>query len=136
MRQPSLQPIACLAALLWIALAPAMATNPPDVARGERRCGWFENPTPGNATLTDRDGEWEIAAQGGHEADGDWPDFTDAQWVPTHGHHGYGCACLTMRADPATHLVASIGKATARPLATCRGDRSLREPPHAETDED
>ncbi|HET7863945.1 MAG TPA: DUF4087 domain-containing protein, partial [Burkholderiaceae bacterium] len=34
------------------------------------RCGWFDNPTPGNATLVDRDGEWTIGLQGGHQASG------------------------------------------------------------------
>ncbi|WEN16922.1 DUF4087 domain-containing protein [Rhodanobacter sp. AS-Z3] len=96
----------------------------------QQRCGWFENPTPGNATLTDRDGEWEIASQGGHQADGDWPEFTDAQWVETNGHYGYGCACLSVRSDPQTHAILSIAKATARPLAICRRDQSLHEPAH------
>lgn len=30
----------------------------------ETRCGWFHNPTPNNATLTDRDGEWVVSTQG------------------------------------------------------------------------
>ncbi len=51
----------CLLALTLACLAlPAHAA-----AKVERRCGWFENPTPANATLTDRDGTWEIASQGG-----------------------------------------------------------------------
>lgn len=31
------------------------------------RCGWFDNPTPGNASPTDRDGQWLIGLQGGHQ---------------------------------------------------------------------
>jgi hypothetical protein len=115
----------------WM-LTPALAT---DHAAGERRCGWFENPTPGNATLTDRDGEWEIATQGGHQADGDWPEFSDAQWVETNGHHGYGCACMTVIGDGQAHTVSSISKATARPLSVCRKDRHLHEPVHELDDE-
>jgi hypothetical protein len=122
------RPVAAFAArlLLGSALLPAPASG----AQGAgRRCGWFDNSTPGNATLADRDGEWTIGIQGGHQADGDWPEFSDAQWVETNsGHHGYGCACLTMRVDPATRNVVSISKATARPLATCRRDKTLHEP--------
>ncbi len=42
----------------------------------ETRCGWVENPTPGNWSLMDHDGEWEIGIQGGRQAEGpDFPDF-------------------------------------------------------------
>lgn len=120
------------AMLLAVPLTPALAA---DTAPLEQRCGWFENPTPGNATLTDREGEWEIGVQGGHQADGDWPEFTDAQWVETNGHHGYGCACLSVRSDRQTHTVLSIARATAKPLTVCRGDKRLREPVHELDDE-
>ena len=65
----------CRAAVLLSApvLSPAIAAN---ARRAERRCGWYENPTPGNVTLTDRDGTWIIAMQGGHEAKGDGPEFS------------------------------------------------------------
>jgi hypothetical protein len=36
-------------------------------AAEENRCGWFSNPTPGNAWLKDRDGEWTIGTQGNHD---------------------------------------------------------------------
>jgi len=109
-------------------LSPAIAANAP---RAERRCGWYENPTPGNVTLTDRDGSWLIAMQGGHEAKGDRPEFSDAQWVVTNsGDHGYGCACLTVQTEASSHTVLSISHATARSLAVCRRDKSLHEPPH------
>ncbi|MHB1057928.1 MAG: DUF4087 domain-containing protein [Rhodanobacter sp.] len=130
MSVPSIRSTAGIAVLLWLVAAPALAADQAGAGQPERRCGWFENPTPGNATLTDRDGEWEIATQGGHQADGDWPGFADAQWVATNGHHGYGCACLSMRVDPAARIVVSISKAAARPLAACRHDKSLHEPAH------
>lgn len=97
-------------------------------AKVERRCGWFENPTPANVTLTDRDGTWEIASQGGYQAEGDWPQFSDEQWVPTNGHYGYGCSCMTASADSGTHRLNNLSKAIARPLAACRNDVNLREP--------
>jgi len=117
--------------LLGLALTPVVAGATTPI---ERRCGWFENPTPGNATLTDRDGEWDIGTQGGHQADGDWPEFADAQWVDTNGHHGYGCACLSVTTDPQARTVLSIHKAIARPLAICRADPRLHEPAHESDD--
>lgn len=58
-------------------------------AAEENRCGWFSNPTPGNAWLTDRDGEWTISVQGGYQAIGDWPEFKPKDWKITNsGEHG------------------------------------------------
>jgi hypothetical protein len=56
--------------------------------KAETRCGWFSNPTPANASLYDRDDEWIIGVQGGHQADGDWPQFSAKQWVETNVHYG------------------------------------------------
>ena len=39
-------------------------------ALAEERCGWLENPTPGNWWLKDARGLWIISAQGGPYADG------------------------------------------------------------------
>lgn len=90
------------------------------------RCGWFENPTPANASLLDREAEWVVGVQGGHQAEGDWPSFAKGQWVETNGHYGYGCACLRVRADPETNRVIEIESARARPLSVCRRDRALK----------
>lgn len=94
----------------------------------ENRCGWFSNPTPGNLWLNDRDGEWTIGVQGGHQADGDWewPDFNPSQWVKTNGEYGYGCACFKLRVDHPTHHVLFIEKTRARPLTACENDPALR----------
>lgn len=103
----------------------------PSTARAavpENRCGWFHNPTPGNATLTDRDGEWVIATQGGASAEGDWPVFTDAQWKKTNGHYGHGCACMKVVVDRSEQRVLRIASATAKPLKACREDRALPRP--------
>ncbi len=94
----------------------------------EKRCGWFENPTPSNAWLVDKDGEWTIATQGGRQAEGDWPDFKPGQWVKTNVNYGYGCACMEIKANHKTFEVAAIRNAKARPLAVCRKDRSLPKP--------
>ena len=98
----------------------------PAVAQSETRCGWFSNPTPANASLHDREGEWIIGVQGGYQADGDWPNFKAGQWVKTNGNYGHGCACLRLRVNRETNRVVEIESARARPLSACRRDRSLK----------
>ncbi len=107
-------------------LASACVAGP--VSMPQTRCGWFDNPTPGNAWLHDRDGEWTIATQGTYEADGDWPKFKDSQWVRVNGPHGYGCACINAVVNASTRQVVSMSSARARPLSACRADRSLAKP--------
>jgi hypothetical protein len=92
----------------------------------ETRCGWFSNPTPANASLFDRDGEWIIGVQGGFQAEGDWPEFGPRQWVKTNVNYGHGCACLRVRVDRESERVLEIKSARARPLSACRRDRALR----------
>ncbi|MEJ7622979.1 MAG: DUF4087 domain-containing protein [Pyrinomonadaceae bacterium] len=92
----------------------------------EQRCGWFENPTPSNAWLIDRDGEWLISAQGGYQADGDWPNFPDRYWKKTNINYGHGCACMRVTASRADKRIIFIKSATARPLTACRKDKALR----------
>lgn len=116
-------------ALLWAgACQLATAGAPPNAtaAAVQNRCGWFDNPTPGNATLVDKDGEWTVGVQGGHQAEGKWPAFSKSRWVQTgNGSAGYGCACLKMSARPGTQEVATIVSARSQPLATCRNDKAL-----------
>jgi hypothetical protein len=100
-----------------------------DQNRWETRCGWFSNPTPANAWFEDKDGEWTISIQGGHQAEGDWPAFKPRQWVVTNtGGYGYGCACLRVRVDKEKRIILEIKSSHARPLTACRKDRSLKEP--------
>ena len=117
--------------LVTVAFVSGQPSTPPGSAptRWETRCGWFLNPTPANAWLDDKEGEWIIGAQGGYQAEGDWPAFKPRQWVITNsGSYGYGCACLRVRVNHETHEVLEIKSAYARPLAACRKDRSLKEP--------
>jgi hypothetical protein len=76
--------------------------------------------------LFDRDGEWIIGVQGGHQAEGEWPEFEPVQWVKTNVHYGYGCACMSMRIKPGTDEVIDIKNARARPLSVCRRDKALK----------
>lgn len=122
------------AGLLFVAVAFANAhPKLPNEARStefETRCGWFSNPTPGNAWLQDRYGEWTIGVQGGHQAEGDWPTFNSRQWVRTNGSYGYGCACMQVRVNKQTHEVLEIKSSHARMLAQCRQDPSLKKWKH------
>src|SRR5215217_7457079 len=102
------------------------ASDAVKVEKSETRCGWFSNPTPANASLYDRDGEWIISVQGGYQAEGDWPEFGPKQWIETNVHYGYGCACLRLRVNRSTHKVTAIESSKARPLSVCRNDRKLK----------
>lgn len=95
----------------------------------ETRCGWFHNPTPGNAWLQDRDREWIIGTQGGHQAaGGPWPRFSEEEWVNTNIHYGYGCACLEVIADHETGKILEIKSARSQPLKVCHQDPNLGSP--------
>ena len=94
----------------------------------ETRCGWFNNPTPGNYWLSDKDDEWIIGVQGGYQLEGfEFPKFKKNQWVDYFGRsYGYGCACFETRVDLETKHVLEIRKSWARPLSACRTDKALR----------
>jgi hypothetical protein len=113
--------LAVLIAVSMIALAPMAARA------GSLRCGWLDNPTPGNASLYDKDGEWTIAAQGGHQANGDWPpDFKPGQWIRRGpGSYGYGCVCFTVELDEKGKNIVEILSGEGRPLSVCRKDPAI-----------
>ena len=102
----------------------------PALAANEKRCGWIVNPTPGNWSLTDPKGDWELGVQGGYQAYGmdNLPDFTTKEWVKTNGDYGYGCACLTVQTDPSAMRVKKVISAVQRPLMRCAADKMLRKP--------
>lgn len=106
--------------------ATLLVAQPNGIETSEMRCGWFSNPTPANVSLFDRDGEWIIGVQGGHQAEGDWPDFKPGEWVKTNVNYGYGCACLRVRVDREEKKVLAIESARALPLSKCRQDKSIR----------
>lgn len=121
---------------LWLVVLPGAVWGK-TAAKGpavENRCGWFVNPSPGNAWLLDRDGEWTVAIQGGHQADGDWPPPRgEKEWVPAGGEgdprgYGYGCACMKVKTDRAQMLITRIVSSQGKPLSQCRRDGKLSEP--------
>ena len=100
------------------------ALETPVLEKVETRCGWFSNPTPGNASLFDRDSEWIIGVQGGYQAEGDWPNTKE--WVETNVHYGYGCTCAQVSVDRESKRVIKIVSSKGRPLSACRRDPALR----------
>jgi hypothetical protein len=116
-----------LAAVLLILSATLYAADAQG-AKFELRCGWYDNPTPGNHSLYDKEGEWIIGVQGGYQLeDFSAPLFKANQWVETpSGSYGYGCACFRMRVDKETKHVLEIKSSAARPLSVCRNDRALK----------
>jgi len=92
----------------------------------ELRCGWFDNPSPGNAELTDAAGVWLVAQQGEYRAEGAWPKFSAGQWVQTGtGSYGYGCLCISGKFDSETRRVVVIEKTVSKPTKQCRTDKKI-----------
>lgn len=130
---PAIEPAIATAirgALPVLLAVAALASTGPTAAQGTSlRCGWFDNPSPGNAWLHDRDGDWTVSEQGVHRAQGPWPRFRRSQWVAAGGgSYGYGCACFRAQADDFSMEITRIYSAYARPLSVCRRDATLTEP--------
>lgn len=120
--------ILCFFALAPL-VAPATATDAVQSAapQVQTRCGWFSNPSPNNASLTDRDGEWPIAIQGEFEASGDWPEFKKSEWVSSgNASYGRGCTCMRVVVDKQDHRIMSVESSRTKPLSACRRDKSLK----------
>src|SRR5208283_1353890 len=64
-KRPTVPQLAKLSVVVGMALVAPLRP-----ALAEERCGWLENPTPGNWWLKDAHGLWIISAQGGPYADG------------------------------------------------------------------
>ncbi len=122
-------PVGVAVAILYALISNMTIASP--VATGKAlRCGWFHNPTPQNAYLTDRHGTWTLSEQGRPEntAKGElWPEFKRSQWVRTNaGSYGYGCACLSMSVDAESGLAKEVFSAVAKSLSVCRKDKALK----------
>lgn len=119
--------LAILSTILLAANASAFPfADPTSSLFAETRCGWFVNPTPANAWLIDAQGEWLVGAQGGYQADGDWPSFKDSQWVKTNINYGHGCACMKVNTNKTEEKITQIISANAKPLSACRKDKALK----------
>jgi Protein of unknown function (DUF4087) len=102
---------------------------------GEVRCGWIENPTPGNLWLIDKDATWTITSQGqaeGPDADGvdNIPQGDPKQFLDTSrgAGHGYSCGCLMVVTDAKDQRITKVVSGKTLPLAKCKADKSLPKP--------
>lgn len=108
--------------------APAQAAPKPP---GELRCGWLQNPSPGNWWLFDNAGEWTIGTQGGFQARGldEVPDLTERDWKVTNGSsYGYGCVCMRVETDAKQRRITRIHSVKQKPLKVCLADKKLPKP--------
>ncbi len=99
-------------------------------ALAETRCGWLDNPTPGNLWLIDPAGSWIISAQGSAPAEGAdrLPEPAPDAFVKTNGSYGHFCACIVGVFDAPSMTVKRVDRGDVRPLAACRSDPKLKEP--------
>lgn len=99
----------------------------PLAGTAETRCGWLDNPTPGNWWLTDSEGQWTLATLGGDAVPGmeNMPDMTAGEWVLRNGSHGYGCACALLVTRLSDRKVLRIGWVKQLSLETCNTDPRL-----------
>ena len=115
-------------AVVILSLLLTLGLYVPDVAaqqRPEQRCGWFVNPTPANAWLIDKAGEWIISTQGSYSAEGDWPNFSPSRWIKTNINYGYGCACMKVVTERTEMRVTRILSSASRPVSVCRRDKAI-----------
>jgi len=99
-------------------------------AWSETRCGWLQNPTPGNYFLVDSENSWMASAQGGFQARGfdKVPDISEREYVRTNGNYGYTCACMNVTVDRQARRITSIESVSQKRLEDCRRDPKLPKP--------
>lgn len=95
----------------------------------ENRCGWVQNPTPGNWWLTDADGQWTIMTQGSYEAPGmdAIGDISAGDYVANNGNYGYACGCMKVDTD-GEGVVTRIYSFRQLSIAKCENDSALPAP--------
>lgn len=109
----------------------ALLACAPAAMAAQNRCGWLQNPTPGNYWLDDADGSWTILTQGSDiEPDGIdlLPDISEGDYVRTNGNYGYACACLNVETDSTDGRITEILSFRQLQLSKCRKDPNLNPP--------
>lgn len=114
----------CMHSIMWVA---ALIIAAPAYAAPRNICGWIDNPTPMNWWISDAKQEWAISTQGSDAAENieAIPDMSGNQWVPTNGHYGFGCACISADTDAVNKRITRIHSFTQRPLSRCESDKAL-----------
>ncbi|OJF91990.1 DUF4087 domain-containing protein [Pararhizobium antarcticum] len=105
---------------LALSAAPALAA--------ETRCGWLQNPTPGNWWLVDNKGMWIMRSQGDEDGPPGMdliPDISERDYVATNGNYGYACACMSVETDSAEAKITEILSFRQLSLSQCENDAAL-----------
>ncbi len=106
-----------------------LIATPISAISAEKRCGWLENPTPGNLWLIDADAEWIISTQGigfADEASMDHiPKIDDKEFVRTNGYYGFSCVCLSVKTDKARSKIMKVYSGQQLLLKQCLEDPNL-----------
>ncbi|NML73247.1 DUF4087 domain-containing protein [Rhizobium sp. S-51] len=123
---------------LAIALSLSLLVAPQLSFAKENRCGWIQNPTPGNYWLDDSEGMWVLMTQGSDEEPlgmENFPDISTGDYVASNGNYGYTCGCIQAEternADPqdsAAGRITAIYGVKLLPLKKCLADGSLPKP--------
>lgn len=116
-------------ALLLLVAAPVLAQPP-------LRCGWWDNPSPGNVGFIGIDGQWDVAVQGVTPLPGASPRFPEQRWIASGiGSYGYGCVCFRPVLDREQRSVRRYSQLRAQPLSLCRrlaaAEPQVADPPAA-----
>ncbi len=117
--------LSALAALL----AGLAAASP--LSAAENRCGWLQNPTPGNWWLDDADASWTMMTQGGGGEPAGMdiiPDISERDYVRTNGNYGYACACMEVETDAGEERVTRVLSFRQLPIEKCENDPNLDPP--------
>ncbi|WEZ83146.1 DUF4087 domain-containing protein [Rhizobium sp. 32-5/1] len=97
----------------------------------ETRCGWLQNPTPGNWWLDDNQGMWVMRSQGDEDGPPGMdiiPDISERDYVATNGYYGYACACMSVETDASEKKITEILSFRQLPLSKCENDAALTTP--------
>jgi len=114
--------LACAAATLLAMASSALAA--------ETRCGWLQNPTPGNWWLDDAENTWTIMTQGSDDEPEGMdliPDISEHDYVKSNGNYGYACACMSVETDGEEHITRILSFRQLK-LAKCQNDKALKFP--------
>jgi len=106
------------------------------IASAEYRCGWLDNPAPGQYQFIDKQATWTIMQRGGHQLPAtsmkNLPQLQPNEFVRTNGSFGYSCSCMSVTTDARSKRITSIVyKGKQMLLKRCLEDKTIADKKHA-----
>jgi len=106
------------------------------IASAEYRCGWLDNPAPGQYQFTDKQATWTITQRGGYQLAAtsmkNLPQLQQNEFVRTNGSFGYSCSCMSVTTDARSKRITSIiYKGKQELLKRCLEDKTIAHKKHA-----